>query len=88
MTTTIKKGDTISIKDNLMEELIRCGFKADKVKYFVKRFKCKTVQALDVYQDVDQEFDDITFKGTYEWYVTVELCCEIPLTACELVVNS
>jgi hypothetical protein len=87
MEVTIKKGDKIRIKENLMEELVRCGFNKDEMKSFVKRFKGKTVKALDVYQDVDKDFDGIKIEGSNEWYVTVELCCEVPLNACELVVS-
>lgn len=75
--TIIKQGDTIRIKENLMEELIRLGFKKDEMEGFVKVWKGKTATALDVYTDND--------NGTNEIFVTVELCCEIPLTACELV---
>ena len=85
MEVNIKKGDKIRIKENLMDELVRCGFNKEEMKSFVKRFKGKTVKALDVYQDVDKEFDGVKIEGSNEWYVTVELCCEVPLNACELV---
>lgn len=85
MTALIKKGDTIRIKDNLMEEFIRCGYREHTVKLLVDEFRGKTVKALNVYQDVDTSICGIPLKGTNEWFVTVELGCEIPLTACELI---
>lgn len=71
MENTIKVGDQIRIKENLMDELVRVGFKKEEMETFVKRFKGKNASALDVYQQ----------DG--EWFVTVKLCCEIPLRACE-----
>lgn len=85
MKNAIKKGDKIIIKENLMDELVRCGFDKEEMKSFVKKFKGKTAKALDVYQDIDKEISGREFKGSGEWYVTVELCCEVPLGACELV---
>jgi len=81
----IKRGDKIYIKENLMDELVRCGFNKEEMKSFVKRFKGKNLKALDVYQDTDQEINGVKIDGSNEWYVTVELCCEIPISACELV---
>lgn len=80
----IKKGDTIRIKQNLMEELIRCGFDKESMAHFVKKFKGKTVKALDVWQDIDKEIGGKIFKGSNEWFVTIDLCCEIPINSCEL----
>lgn len=85
MNNIIKKGDIIRIKENLMDELVRCGFDKIEMKSFVRRFKGKTKKVLDIYQDVDSEFNGVKINGSNEWYVTVELCCEIPLNACELV---
>ncbi len=85
MKKIIKKGDKIRIKDNLLEELIRVGFNAESMEPFVKMFKGKVVEAVDVYQDVDQKVGDLLIEGSNEWFVTVELCCEVPLAACELV---
>ena len=84
-TAAIKKGDIIRIKENLMDELVRCGFEREEMESFVKRFKGKKVKALDVYQDVDRVFDGVEINGSNEWCVTVELCCEIPINACELI---
>lgn len=85
MEISIKKGDTIRIKENLMDELVRCGFNKEEMQSFVQQFEGKIVKALDVYQDVDKHFDGIKIEGSNEWFVTVELCCEVPLNACELV---
>jgi len=85
MEVTIKKGDKVRIKENLMDELVRLGFNKEEMKSFVRRFKGRTVEALDVYQDVDNEFAGVKIEGSNEWYVTVELCCEVPLSACELI---
>lgn len=81
----IKKGDKVRIKDNLMDELVRLGFDREEMKGFVKRFQGRTETALDVYQDKGVIIDgEVICEGTLEWYVTVDLCCEIPLNACEL----
>lgn len=76
METTIKRGDKIRIKENLMDELVRCGFNKEEMKPFVRRFKGKKAIAYDVYLYKNS-------KGSEEMYVTVDLCCEIPLAACE-----
>jgi hypothetical protein len=87
MMNNIKKGDTIRIKENLMDEFIRCGFSEVDVEQLVSEVKGKTRVAFDVWQDVDKVIDDKQFKGSGEWYVTIDLCCEIPLAACELEVS-
>lgn len=76
MEKTIKTGDKIRIKENLMDELVRCGFNKEEMKLFVKRFKGKNAEAYDVYQGEDS-------NGNPQMFVTVDLCCEIPLAACE-----
>lgn len=81
----IKKGDIIRIKENLMDELVRCGFEREEMESFVKRFKGKTVKVLDIYQDVDRVFYGFEIKGSNEWYVIGDFCCEIPINACELI---
>jgi Ftsk gamma domain. len=85
----IKKGDKVRIKDNLMDELVRLGFNREEMKGFVERFKGKVEEALDVYQDKGVVIDgEVISEGNLEWYVTVDLCCEIPLNACELATNN
>lgn len=79
MKNQIKKGDDIRIKDSLMDELVRCGFNKEEMIPFVRSWKGKTCKALDVYQDADE------INGSNEWYVTVDVCCEIPIEACEVV---
>lgn len=74
----INVGDNILIKENLMEELVKYGFREKEMESFVERFKGTEQVALDVYQDEDG-------YGNIVWYVTVELCCEIPINACELI---
>lgn len=81
----IKKGDKVRIKENLMDELVRCGFNERKMELFVERFSGKTVTALDVYKDVDIYLGGVKIEGSNEWFVTVELCCEVPINACELI---
>ncbi|BES63113.1 hypothetical protein [Dysgonomonas capnocytophagoides] len=81
----IKKGDKIRIKDNLMDELIRVGFDRGEITSFVDEFKGKKCKALEVYQDTDQEINGVLIEGTNEWFVTVDLCCEIPINACEAI---
>jgi hypothetical protein len=76
--TAIKKGDNIRIKNNLMQELVRCGFNEATIGGFVKRFEGKKLIALDVYEH------EIFLENT-ETFVTVDFCCEIPLSACELI---
>jgi hypothetical protein len=80
MNPGIKKGDKILIKDNLMEELVKVGFDKIEMEPFVERFKGKVETAYDVYEDEDSKGNKVTF-------VTVELCCEVPLNACELIIN-
>ena len=73
----INKGDYVLIKDNLRTELERMGFtNPDAGSHLVG-----TVQtAYDVYESDKDQFD-----GKSEWFVTVDLCMEIPIAACELV---
>lgn len=70
MADGIKKGDKIIINDNLREELIRLGFKNDPA--FIKRFKGAKCTVIDVYLDDDSG----------EYFVAVDLGCEIPVSAC------
>lgn len=85
MKQEIKKGDKIIIKSNLMDELIRVGFSSEEMKSFVEEFEGKECIAYDIYQDIDKDIAGIKIEGSNEWYVTVDLCCEIPLNACELI---
>lgn len=84
MKNLIKKGDKIKIKENLMEEFIRCGFNKDDIESFVNEFKGKTTEALDVWQDTDKQIDGKVFRGSNEWFVTIDLCCEVPINSCQL----
>lgn len=77
MEPKIKKGDKIRIKENLMEELVKVGFNRSEMESFVERFKGTEQTAYDVYFDAP--------PSTGEWFATVEMCCEIPLSACELI---
>lgn len=70
---SIKTGDTIIINDNLGKELDRLGFESNPA--FVQKFKGAKCTALDVYLDDDSG----------EYFVTVDLGCEIPISACSLV---
>ncbi|GAB0156211.1 hypothetical protein CHRYSEOSP005_14750 [Chryseobacterium sp. Alg-005] len=74
-TTIIAKGDKIWIKDNLMEELVKHGFNEKEMSGFVNKFKGTEQTAFDVYKDED--------NGTESHWVSVDIGCEIPLTACE-----
>lgn len=49
MNRPIKVGETIIIKENLMDELVRVGFNKDEMESFVKRFKGKKAKAHDIY---------------------------------------
>lgn len=74
---TIKVGDKVKIKSNLRAELSRLRFIPTAIDKTVDRWQGKTLEALDVYIDKD--------NGTNEYFVTVELCVEIPINCCELV---
>lgn len=76
MRNTIEKGDQILIKDNLMEELVKTGFNADEMVGFVNRFKGSQQTAYDVYE-----------LEPNKWFVTGDLCCEIPMSSCEKIVS-
>ena len=67
----IKKGDKIKVKDNVVSELLKLGFDSGSAKSMIV-FENTEQTALDVYED----------EGNI--YVTVELCCEIPLQCCEI----
>lgn len=67
----IVKLDKIKIKDNLTEELKKLGF--DLIPQDrMKKFEGTEQTAYDIWKDTDGQI-----------YVTVELCCEIPIQCCE-----
>lgn len=70
-------GDDFVVKDNLLEQLAYHNFDKKEMRAFVEAFVGKTVKALDVYYDKD--------NGTKSWWVTVDLCCEVPIVCCELI---
>jgi len=72
----IKRGDIIGIKNNLMSELVRLGFNKEEMESFVDRFQGTIQTAVDVYTSQEHEAE--------EKFVTVEMCCEIPLACCDL----
>lgn len=73
----IKVGDTIRIKENLKSELRRLDFEEYIISSFAEEWTGKTCEALAVWPEDD----------TQEQYVTVEMCCEVPIAACELLLN-
>lgn len=75
MENTIKKNDRIKIKDNLMDELIKAGFNEREMQGFVNNYKGTVQTAYDIYFDTDNE--------TKQWWVSIDLGCEIPLKSCE-----
>ena len=77
MEKKIKKGDKIRIKENLMAELVKFGFKPNEMADFVNHFINTEQTVLDVYHDTD--------NGTNSLWVTVEMCCEIPISSCEII---
>ena len=68
--TMIDKGQKIKIKDNVVIELMKLGFEKGSAES-MKVFENTEQIAHDIYED----------EGTT--YVTVEMCCEIPLQCCE-----
>jgi len=66
----IIKGDKIKVKDNVVSELLKLGFDSGSAKS-MSVFENTEQTAYDVYED----------EGTT--YVTVEMCCEIPIQCCE-----
>jgi len=69
----IQKGDHIRILPNLKEELIKLTFDPAEAKAFAARFVGTTQTAHQVWVD-----DGV------QTYVTVDLCCEVPIQCCEL----
>ena len=73
----IKVGDKIRIKDNLFSELGRIGFDTEEALMFSNKWAGITCLALHIWTDDNEG----------ERYITVALCCEIPIAACELVIE-
>ena len=73
----IKEGDEILIKDNLAIEMERLKFIPSAVSKMVKTFKGTKQKALTIWKDDEQAKD--------EWFVTVDLFCEIPIRCCEVI---
>lgn len=71
----IEIGDSIKIKPNLSEVLVKYGFEETEIQSFCERFENTEQVAHDVYFDSD--------NNTNTYWVTVDLCCEIPLECCE-----
>lgn len=67
----IKKGDKIHIKDNLAFQMQRLEFDESTITEFVKRFSGTEQIVYDIWRD-----------GA-ETYVTIDMCCEVPIEACE-----
>lgn len=70
----IKVGDIIRIKDNLESELKRLDFEEYTISAFSQEWTGKICEALAIWTEDD----------TKEQFVTVEMCCEVPIAACEL----
>jgi hypothetical protein len=81
----IKPGDVIRVKENVKEELDRLEFEETDTEEIVKNCQGKTFKVLDVWFDEDTNFRGIVLEGSNEWFVTIDLCVEIPINACEKV---
>lgn len=68
----IKNGDKIKVKNNVVSELLKLGFIETSAK------------SMSVFENTEQTAYDV-YEDNGQIYVTVELCCEIPLQCCELV---
>lgn len=71
----IQKGDRIRVLPNLQEELDKLGFNPDEARAFAAQFAGTIQTAHQIWAD-PHEFPAQT-------YVTVDLCCEIPIQCCE-----
>lgn len=74
MTTTplITKGQKIRINPNLQEELNKLGFDPGEARAFAARFAGTKQTAHDIWTgDEGQRF------------VTIDLCCEVPIQCCD-----
>lgn len=70
----IQKGDIIQIKNTLMKDMINAGFDKNKIKKFVNKYVNTTQKVYNIYYDYLNE--------TNQWWVTIDLCTEIPLSSC------
>lgn len=68
---TIITGDTIRVLGTLYERMVAIGFEKNACDTFRTKYTGRTFQALDVWQDDGQ------------WYVTIEMCVEIPAECCQ-----
>ena len=68
----IKKGDKVKVKNNLVEELLKMGF--DK----------SSAESMSIFENTEQTAFSV-YKDAGEEYVTIDLCCEIPIQCCELI---
>lgn len=67
----IQKGSKIRIKNNLAEVMKALGMEAETIVSFCGTFMGTQRIAYDIWKDGAQE------------YVTVDLCCEMPIQCCE-----
>lgn len=75
----IQKGDLILIKPTLLEDMVNVGFSKKQIKKFCDKYINTTQKAYNIYYD--------TLNGTNQWWVTVDLCAEIPLSSCVKINN-
>ena len=68
----IEKGSKIRVSDNLKQKLEELDFFKDEARIFAARFAGTIQTAHDIWTDSDGRT-----------YVTVDLCCEIPIECCE-----
>lgn len=73
MTEPIKVHDKIRILPTLRDELVKLGFAPKEAQGFHDRFARTTQEAHAIWTDEDS---GVTF-------VTVDLCCEVPIQCCE-----
>lgn len=78
MAPDIKKGDYIYITPNLDEEMQKRGFSSHVREGFVQEFAGTKRRVLDIWADEDSG----------EYYITVEICCEVPAACCSKIINS
>lgn len=70
---SIKVNDLIKIKRNLMTEMVRLGFAPPVAQDFQDRYASTTQKAHAIW----------TEEVSKQTYVTIDLCCEIPIQCCE-----
>jgi hypothetical protein len=70
----IQKGDLIQIKPTLFQDMVNVGFNKKQIKKFCNKYINTTQKVYNIYYD--------TLNGTNQWWVTVDLCAEIPLSSC------